>query len=302
MSADPFAASAPRRSPASAALASLVLASVLFGVMAFIAKRATVRLPGPQVACVRFLVGIAAVVAARASGIRLRPVNWWGLFLRGAFGGAAVLLYFIAIEKLPVGTATLLNYTAPVFTAVFAAAFLREHVSPTTGLALASTFAGVVLVVRGNAPPGELGFGRWELCGMASAMLSGAAVTTIRAVRRTDGSWEIFGAFCVIGALVTGPWAARGWRSPDGFEWVLLVAVGLVSVAAQVLFIHALREVRAATSGVIAQLTPVTALLLGVTIYRDPLHPMSLAGSALTVAGVTWAAYGARTAVELPRT
>jgi drug/metabolite transporter (DMT)-like permease len=276
----------------------LVVSSLIFGVMAFTAKRATARLPGPEVAFVRFVIGLGAVGVAALTGVRLRPVNWWGLFLRGLFGGLAVLLYFIAISKLPVGTATLLNYTAPVFTAVFAALFLGERVSLTTGAALLLTFAGVVLVLRGHAAPGHIGLGRWEACGMASALLSGAAVTTIRAVRRTDGSWEIFAAFCLVGVLATAPMALRGWVTPNLVDWLLLAAVGATSVLAQVLFIYSLRYVTAATSGVISQLTPVSALLLGVALLGEPLSLVSLLGSGVTLAGV---ALGARR-VENPRT
>ena len=35
----------------------LVLASLLFGLMAFVAKRATVHLPGAEVAFMRFVIG-----------------------------------------------------------------------------------------------------------------------------------------------------------------------------------------------------------------------------------------------------
>ncbi|MSP60743.1 MAG: DMT family transporter [Myxococcales bacterium] len=285
---------------ASAGPAMLVVSSLLFGLMAFIAKQATLRLPGPEVAFVRFLIGLGAVAVAVALGIRLRPVNWFGLFLRGLFGGIAVLLYFITIEKLPVGTATLLNYTAPVFTALFAALFLGEKVALVTAGALIVTFAGVVLVLHGHAAPGRLGIGPWEVAGLASALLSGAAVTTIRAVRRTDGSWEIFGAFCVVGAAVTAPQAVGRWVAPAPRDWALLVAVGLVSVLAQVLFIHALRYVRAATSGVISQLTPVTALVLGIALLHEPARALALVGSAITLAGVAWGARPAQ--AEAPRT
>jgi drug/metabolite transporter (DMT)-like permease len=49
------------------ALTVLALCSLLFTVMAVIAKEATSRLPGPQVAFVRFLFGLAAcaIVSAR---------------------------------------------------------------------------------------------------------------------------------------------------------------------------------------------------------------------------------------------
>lgn len=66
------------------------------------------------------------------------------------------------------------------------------------------------------------GFGRWVLVGALSAVLSGAAVATIREVRRTDGAWEIFAAFCTGGALITGVPALRHWVRPprtSGSSW-----------------------------------------------------------------------------------
>ena len=268
--------------------------SLLFGLMAFLAKRATAEVTGAEAAFLRFVVGAAACAGAVAAGRRLRPVNRRGLLLRGVFGGLAVLAYFAALEHLPVGTATLLTYTSPIFTALFASLYLGERAGRATGVTLALTAIGVALVVRGGASPGHLGFGRWELVGLSSAALSGAAVTTIRDVRRTDGAWEIFAAFCAIGALATAPFAIAQWRSPSATGWALLVAVGLLAVGAQLLMNHALREVRAATAGVISQLTPVAALALGVGLGGDRPTATSLLGSALTVGGVAWAALSAR--------
>jgi drug/metabolite transporter (DMT)-like permease len=268
----------------------IVAAALTFGLMAFVAKRVSARLPGPEVALVRFLVGAASVAVALIAGVRLRPVSLRGLFLRGFFGGTAVLFYFVAIARLSIGMATLLNYTSPIFTTVFAALFLRERVAPSTVLALATTSAGVVLVVHGNAAPGRFGFGAWEACGLASAMLSGAAVTTMRFVRRTDGTWEIFAAFCLIGAAACAPPALAAWVEPTPREWALTVAVGLLSLLAQLLFTWALRYVKAATAGVVSQLTPVTALALGVALLGEPARPLALVGSALTVVGVAWSA------------
>ena len=47
-------------------------------------------------------------------------------------------------------------------------------------------------------------------------MLSGAAVATIREVRKTDGSWEIFAAFCVAGAAIAAVPAMRELGSAAG--------------------------------------------------------------------------------------
>ena len=82
-----------RRPPA---VAALVAAALVFAAMALATKLAAARLPGPEIAFIRFLIGLAACAIA-ATRFRLRAHNKLGLFMRGAYGGAAVLFYFIGI-------------------------------------------------------------------------------------------------------------------------------------------------------------------------------------------------------------
>lgn len=268
----------------------MVVAAVLFGLMAYLAKHASRRVGGGQVAFVRFAVGLAAVgFQALVRRAPLRPVRHDLLFLRGFFGGIAVLMYFLSIARLPVGTATLLNYTAPVFTATFAALFLRERLPARNALAMGIAGAGVVLVVygQGKALGGAYG---WQAIALLSAVAAGAAVTAIRAARRTDGAWEVFTAFCLIGMACTAPSALSSWKAPDATAWALLVSVGLIAVVAQVLMTHALGAIEAATSGIISQLTVITALAMGHWLDDEPVTALALVGALLVIAGVSAAA------------
>jgi drug/metabolite transporter (DMT)-like permease len=274
----------------SSATALMTAASLLFGVMAILVKGAAVRLPGPEVAFIRFAVGLAAVAAA-ATRVRMRARNWRGLFWRGAFGGAAVLCFFLAIEHLPVGMATLLNYTAPVFTALWAWLFLGERIGAGTLGALALTTSGVALVIVTNARPGTVALGLWPLVGILSSVLSGAAVATIREVRKTDGAWEIFAAFCIAGALVTGVPAARAWVAPTSVEWLMMLGVGATSVVAQLMMTHALRDLPAAAAGVLFQLTPVATLVMGRVLYGEKPAGLAIVGAGVTLVGVSWGAW-----------
>jgi drug/metabolite transporter (DMT)-like permease len=276
-----------RKPPATAALAS---AALVFAAMALATKVAAARLPGPQIAFIRFLIGLGACAVARTR-VRMHARNKLGLVLRGAFGGAAVLCFFLGIAHLPVGIATLLNYTAPVFTAVYAALFLGESITRTTLGALALTTVGVAMVMLGTAPAGSFVLGRWQLVGVLSAMLSGAAVATIREVRKTDGSWEIFAAFCAAGAAISVVPAVKDWIAPTPREWLVLTVVGLTSVVGQLLMTYALRYVRAAVGGIIAQLTPVTSLALGWAIFGDRIGGLAIAGAVLTLVGVSVGGY-----------
>ncbi len=278
------------RHPLAPATALMTSAALLFGLMAILAKGAATRLPGPEIAFVRFSVGLAAVGIA-ATRLKLRAHNWRGLFWRGAFGGTAVLCYFLAIEHLTVGMATLLNYTAPVFTALWAWLFLGERIGRATLGALAVTTAGVAVVIVANAPPGAVALGPWQCVGIMSSVLSGAAVATIREVRKTDGAWEIFAAFCVAGALFTSVPAARSVVAPTANEWMLLVGVGFTSVLAQLMMTQALRDLPAAAAGVLFQLTPVSVMVLGRVIYGERPNALAIAGSSVTLVGVIWGAY-----------
>ena len=278
------------RHPLASATALMTSAALIFGVMAILAKGAAGHVPGPQIAFVRFVVGLTACAVA-ATRMRLHARNWRGLFLRGAFGGGAVLCYFLAIQHLTVGMATLLNYTAPVFTALWAWLFLRERIALGTFGALAMTTLGVAVVIWADAPPGGVALGPWQLVGILSAVLSGAAVATIREVRKTDGAWEIFCAFCVAGALFTGVPASQHWVAPTRVEWVMILGVGVTSVAAQLMMTNALRDLPAAAAGVLFQLTPVTAMVLGRIFYGERPVALAIAGAAVTLVGVAWGAY-----------
>jgi drug/metabolite transporter (DMT)-like permease len=265
----------------------MVVSAICFAVMAVAAKLAAAGLSGSEVAFFRFafmLLPVLAVPSLARKAVTFQRLDL--LLYRGLFGGIAVLLYFLAIEHVPVGIATLLNYSSPIFSVAFAALFLGERADRRLLLPLAAALAGVALVARGDGREGWLRFGVWEAAGLASAVLSGAAVTAIRAARRTEGSWSIYGSLTIFGLLATGPFAVAGFRAPAPRQWLLLAAVGVTSVAAQLLMTHAYRWVTNLQAGVIMQLTVVLSLLLGVAFLGDRLTPLQLLGSALTLAGV----------------
>lgn len=271
----------------------MVASATFFGAMAFAAKLASARLGGPQVALIRFAVGILPALLIpryRRSAFTFQRVDL--LLYRGFFGGLAVLLYFIAIAHISVGVATLLNYTSPIFSGIFSVLFIGEKFSPRVLIPMPIALLGVFLVVRSHAQPGALlGFGVWELVGLASAISSGVAVTAMRAARRTENSWAVYTSFCLLGILTCTPMAAMGWLTPNREELVALAATSLLAIAAQLLLTFSLRWVDAMTVGVISQLAVLISMILGATILHESIPALSLAGSALTIGGVVGVVY-----------
>lgn len=271
----------------------MVASAVLFGAMAFAAKLASARLSGSQVAMIRFATGLIPALLIpryRRSALTFQRLDL--LFYRGFFGGSAVLCYFIAIEKINVGVATLLNYTSPLFSGLFSMLFLHERISPRVLIPMPIALAGVFLVVRAHARPGDvLGFGVWELVGFCSALLSGAAVTAMRAARQGENSWAVYTSFCLLGTLLTMPMAIATWQTPNADEWISLAATSLFAIGAQLLLTFSLRWVDAMTVGVISQLAVLVAIVLGALLLGETITATAAIGAALTIGGVVGVVY-----------
>jgi len=189
------------------ARAQLFTAGITFGLLAALTRITTSGgFTAGQVAVVRFGMGTLLTLglfAARPG--TYAPVKRGLLFTRGALGGLAAFLYFVAISRIPAGEATLLNNTFPIIATAFAYFTLRER--PTIHLAIGLIVAsvGVFLVLGGGTTSFHLGWG--ELAGIASAILGAGAVSAIRALRATDNAPTIFFAFCLDGLLVSCPFA-----------------------------------------------------------------------------------------------
>jgi drug/metabolite transporter (DMT)-like permease len=195
-----------------------------------------------------------------------------------------VLLYFLAIAHLPVGLATLLNYSSPIWSVLFASTFLGERADRRLLLPGGLALAGLVLAA--GVRPGGLRLGGWEAGGFLSAILSGAAVAAIRAARRTEGSWAIYTSFTLFGLLVSAPFAVHGFVAPNRVEWVLLAAVGAASVMAQLLMTWAYRWLNNLQAGILAQLTVVVSLVVGWAVLGDRLTALQWVGCGLALGGV----------------
>jgi drug/metabolite transporter (DMT)-like permease len=256
----------------------MAASAVFFALMAFAVKIVSAHLSGSQVAFVRFVIMLDLLV------------------YRGVFGGSAVLLYFVAIEHIPVGIATLFNYSSPIFSVPFAALFLGERVDRRLLLPLAVALTGLYFVAAGDLGAGPLlDLGVWGIAGVGSSVLTGAALTAIRAARRSEGSWSIYGSFSLCGLLASAPFAMATFRRPTPVEWLLLLFIGIISVVAQLLMTWSYRWVTNLQAGVISQLTVVTSMLLGVIFLGDRLTPLQLLGSVLTLGGVVGVAWSQST-------
>ncbi len=268
------------------ARAQLFLSGVMFGLLAALTRiTARAGFSAGQISVVRFSMGVIftlALFAARPG--TFAPVRHRLLLTRGALGGLAAFLYFIALARIPAGEATLLNNLFPIFATALAFFTLRER--PTIHLALGLLLAsvGVFLVLGGGTGSFVLGWG--HLAALASALLGAGAVTAIRALRVTDNAPTIFFAFCLGGLVMSLPFSLGPWPTRIDIWAIAVFGVGGASFVAQILMTHAYGALSVPEAAIWQQLTPVASYLWALMLLDERLGSTGVIGVALGVAGV----------------
>jgi drug/metabolite transporter (DMT)-like permease len=297
----------PRERRAALGYAMVAVAATLFAVNGAVAKvilasgLSSLRLT--QVRCTGALAGLAlALLVASPHRLRVRRRELPLLAAFGIGGLAAVQwLYFLAIHRLAIGIALLIQYLAPLLVALYARFVLHEPVRRRIWLALALSLAGLVLIV-------EL----WKglvLSGAGVAAALGAAVTYAvyvllaeRAVAERDPiSLSAYGfLFASIFWAVVQPW----WSFPGGVVgrrvsllghlsashapvWALMTWMVLLgTIVPFALVVGALRHITATRAAIVAMLEPVAATAVAYAWLGESLGPLQLAGGAVVLVAI----------------
>ena len=288
------------RSATAAAVLRVVAAGTCWGLSAVMAKSAFDRgVPPVRMAEARVAVALffLVLILAWRGGRQLRlpagtlpPLIGFGLCVAGV--NAA---YYIAIDRLAVGVAVSLQYTAPVLLLGLAALTSRRHpeLRPRrlAWVAAALTLAGAVLVsrafegFRGVDGPG-LAAG-----GAAALLFAGYLLTAGRAGRRgVPPVAVLFWGFVVAVAAWTvfAPW----WSWPvaklaQPKVALAVLGVGLIGTLLPFfLAVGAIRTLTPAAAGTAATVEPPAAALFAWIFLGQHLSAAQLAGGALVIAGV----------------
>ena len=282
--------------PAAGAL--LCLASALaFGAMGIFGKLAygdgaTVG----TLLSVRFVLAAAlfwALVLGSGAARHLRRLSRRDLCMALALGGvgysAQTGAYFAALDRLDASLLSLLVYTFPAMVTVAAIALGRERASRRSGVALALSSGGLVLVLAGATSGALDPLG--AVLGLSAAIVYTAYVlTSAGIVQRVEPL--VLSALVCTGAATTLTLGAAargdlhlGSVSAAGFGWLSGIAV-VSTVGAVSLFFAGLRRVGPTTASILSTAEPVTTVVLAYLALGESLGPAQLAGAALVLAAV----------------
>jgi drug/metabolite transporter (DMT)-like permease len=283
-------AAAPARRFRLSAPWMMVLASMLFALMGVCVKFASTHYGAGEIVLYRSLMGLVLM----AGLLRLRGLSWRTAvpamhFWRSACGTTALCLWFYAIGVLPLATAMTLNYTAPVWIALFlmgGTVLLGPGKAGVDGrlvTAVMAGFAGVLLVLRPTLHPEQLWGG---LIALLSGLISAMAYLQVSALGRVGEPGERVVLYFSLTGVVAGlalALASGGLHAHTLHGGLLLLAIGALATVAQWLMTSAYAAGSAMAISALQYLGIGYAFVLGVWLFDDPVTASALAGMALIV-------------------
>ena len=253
---------------------------------------------------------IGLVTAIALIRPRLLRVTWRELPFLAVFGicGLAFVqwLYFLAIHRLEIGIALLIQYLAPLLVALWARFVVHRPVRRRIWLALGLALFGLSLVVQiwQGSGSGLDGLGVAAALGGAFAfaayiLLAERGVKTRDAVSLTAYGF-VFGALFF--AFVQ-PW----WTFPTQYVsehvsllgnlasshlpvWALMLwIIVLGAIVPFALFVGALHHVPATRASIVAMFEPVVASAVAWAWLDEALDPVQIVGGAIVLCGIALA-------------
>jgi len=221
-------------------------------------------------------------------------IRWSWPLIGAAVANAVCMMLFVLANKMTTSAnAILIQYWAPVATAILGVLVLKERLRPEQIAALAATIVGLVLLFADKLGPGAL----W---GNLAALGSGLAFSLMFLFTRMQKdanplqSLMVSHLLCAVFAL-----GVAAFQPVPTFTWgataaIVALGIGQIGLAA-VFFSYAIKRVSALTANLLAVIEPVLNPVWVLLVLGEAPSAATLAGGALIVVSVTAASViGAR--------
>ena len=236
-------------------------------------------------AVITALTGVASLwdrVPGRAPWRARAWVGWLGV------GDALNILLFFAAYKLTITVSVLTHYLTPIFVAVSAPLVLRERMTARTAAAVATSFAGLAIMLAPSwGGGGSAAVWTSAALGASSAVFYASNVIVNKFVAADFSTSQTMFWHGVVGTPLLAAFVPpSAWCAidPRAAGFLALATVGPGALAG-LAFVWGLRRMPASHASTLTLLEPLVSIVLGATVLGEELGLHGAAGGVLILAG-----------------
>ena len=264
----------------------MLVAALGFAIMGALVKIGAQKFSSAELVFYRSLFGLMVIwVYIYTQKLSLATPVMYKQMSRAVVGFASLILFFYAIAHLPLATAITLNYTSPLFLALFTPFLLHEKPKKTLLIGLVIGFIGISLLLKPSFSQKDwLAASLGLLSGMGAAL---AYIHVKQLGQANEPDWRTVFYFTLVSTIGAGLWmlfAPQGILSSifgathlntfhhlDWQDLLLLLGLGLTATIAQLAMTRAYRTGDTMVVASLAYVTVLLASLFGVLWWHEHL-------------------------------
>ena len=261
----------------------------LFSILNTIVRSIAMQMDPFEVQFLRYLFGLIVMLPWV---FKAGPRNYWptdvkGQFWRGGVHTVGMVLWFIALPKIPLADMTAISFTGPIFIMIGASWFLGEPMRRDRWIAALIGFTGVVVVV---APKMSGAGGGYHLVMLASAPLFAASFLITKALTRYEKATVIVFWQALTVSLFSLPLALLHWQNPSLWQWVGFFIAGILGSVGHYCWTRAFHAADISSTQSLRFLDLVWTSALGWLIFSDIPSQSTWIGAVVILAATVWIA------------
>ena len=267
---------------ATGGIAMMLLGVLLFAVNDTLGKWLVGAYTVGQLLLVRSIAGfcvLAPFIRRTGPYAFLRPSRPGLQLLRVAFSTLETSLFFWALTELPLAEVMTYYMAGPIYVTALSPFLLGERVGWRRWTAVAVGFGGVVLALHPS--PDSISFG--AVCALVGSLSYACFLIATRKLAGTPGTVlmtaQLLAALLFGGALVL----VQGWTPPGALDFMLMLFLGVGSLAGNLCVNQALR-IAPASAVVPYQYTLILwGMLFGYLFFDELIGPLTMTGAAIII-------------------
>ncbi len=260
----------------------MLLSTFLFTLMN-VAVKYVPHIPAIEIILFRSVVSFfMSGVALKVQKVHPLGKNRKVLLMRGAAGSVGLILFFTILQEVPLASAVTLMFISPIFTAILGIWIVKEKVNPIQWLFFILSFLGIVVIKGFDFRISPL----MALVGLGGAFFSGIAYNMIRKLKTSEHPLVVVFYFPLVTLPIAGIYSAFNWVMPKGLDWLILLAIGVLTQLAQYFMTKSYQSEELAKVAHLNFIGILYALVFGYVLFHETFNFMTYLGMTLVIVGV----------------
>ena len=259
-------------------------ALVSFMSMAIAGRELSAELGTFEILFFRSAIGLLVVCAvlSRAGWHHIKTEHFGLHLIRNIAHYVGQYGWFFAISLIPLAQVFALEFTVPIWMALFAPLLLGERVTLLRALVIAIGFSGILIILRPGMVPLDIG----TLSALIGALGYALAHTLTKKITRTDSPLAVIFFMTVLQLPMGAVPSAFEWITPTTAMYPWLLVVGVTALSAHYCLARAFAHADAVVVIPMDFLRLPLIAVVGLVVYHEPLDPWVLAGAAVICGGI----------------